>query len=302
MANPMIPPANTTMDLKALFRRVFVVVALLITIVSVAITFILPETYASTARIKVVADETPVDGTTNGDMQFLVRTFGMIQSERVLGQVIDRLNLSVEWGVIYFAGQTLKPEEALDILKGRLRVVPVGGPGLIAITFYDEDPKEAARIANAVAESYRDYRTHKESEPLTQVMAALGQKYAGETTAIELQQVQLEALRKRFGIGTNDVKRSEQSQPYWQKKSGFQRMLAAHQTTADELAATKAELAAPKPALVQIVDRAVPGRGPVRPNKILYISFGALGGIFLGLVLGGAAVTVARRGAGPIRR
>ena len=67
-------------------------------------------------------------------------------------------------------------------------------------------------------------------------------------------------------------------------------------------AADQAELAAPKPALVQIVDRAVPGHTPVRPNKTLYISFGALGGIFLGLVLGGAAVTVARRGAGPIRR
>jgi uncharacterized protein involved in exopolysaccharide biosynthesis len=302
MANPTTPYANTTTESKALFRRVFVVVALLITIVSVAITFILPETYASTARIKVATDQSLADGTANGDVPYLAKLFGSIQSEAVLGPMMDKLDLKSTWSQKYFNGKTVETQDGLAILKGRLSLVPVGGPAFIEITFYDDDPNEAARIANAVADSYRDYRVQQENAPMVQAMAVLGQKNAGETTAIESQQVQLEALRKRFGIGTNDVKRSEQSQPYWQKKSDFQRMLAAHQTTADELAADQAELAAPKPALVQIVDRAVPGHTPVRPNKTLYISFGALGGIFLGLVLGGAAVTVARRGAGPIRR
>ena len=302
MANPMIPQPKVTSAAEGLFKSVFVVVFLLITIVSTAITFILPETYASTACIKVATDQSLADGTANGDVSYLAKLFGIIQSEAVLGPMMDQLDLKSTWSQKYFNGKTVETQEALAILKGRLSLVPVGGPAFIDITFYDDDPKEAARIANAVADSYRDYRLQQENGPLTQALAALGQKYVGETTAIESQRAQAEVLRIRFGIGTNEVKRSEQSQPYWQKKSDLQRMLAAHQTTADELVVDQAELAAPKPTQVQIVERAMPGHTPVRPNKTLYISFGALGGVFLGLVLGGAAVAVARRSAGGIGR
>ena len=48
----------------------------------------------------------------------------------------------------------------------------------------------------------------------------------------------------------------------------------------------------PKPVLVQITDRAEPGRAPVKPNKTLNIFFGAVAGGFLGLLAGAASALV----------
>jgi capsular polysaccharide biosynthesis protein len=76
----------------------------------------------------------------------------------ILGPVIDQLNLNAEWGRKYFAGETLPTAQTLAILKQRLMLAPVRNTKLIAITVFSDDRNEAAKIANAVAESYRDYR------------------------------------------------------------------------------------------------------------------------------------------------
>ena len=44
----------------------------------------------------------------------------------------------------------------------------------------------------------------------------------------------------------------------------------------------------PKPALVQIIDTAEPGRAPVRPNKPLNLVLGAFAGIFVATAAGAA--------------
>ena len=158
MPDQTILPSSPRPMLSPVFFRAFTVVFLVVLIVSVAITFILPESYASTCRIKV---EPVVNSGTNGvayDPYFIQTEFEIIQSQIVLDAVIAKLNLNVEWGKKYFNGQTLKSAEALPILKGRLSLAPVRGTKLIAITVYSDDRNEAAQIANAIAESYRDYR------------------------------------------------------------------------------------------------------------------------------------------------
>ncbi len=179
---------------------IFITVFLITVIIATAITFILPESYASTCRIKV---EQNLNQSTNGtayDPYFIQTEFEVMQSQVVLEPVITKLNLNVEWGKKYFNGETLKTTEAMEILKGRLSLAPVRGTKLIAITVYSDDRNEAARIANAVAEAYQQY-----------------------------------AVGKNYPAGA-----------------------------------------------VQIVDRAEPGKFPVKPNKPLNIVLGAVGGIVLG--------------------
>lgn len=145
----------------AALAPVFVTVFLITMIIATAITFILPESYASTARIKV--EKEAIAGT-NGmayDPYFIQTEFEVIQSQVVLEPVIAKLNLNVEWGKKYFNGETLKTSEAVEILKGRLSLAPVRGTKLIAITVYSDDRNEAAIIANAVAESYQEYALAK---------------------------------------------------------------------------------------------------------------------------------------------
>jgi uncharacterized protein involved in exopolysaccharide biosynthesis len=139
----------------------FITVFLMVMIISTAITFILPERFASTARIKVEPDASPTQPATGEfhfDPYFIQTTFEIIQSPAVLDPAIDKLNLNVAWGRKYFAGQTLKSSQTLEILKQRLQLAPVGNTDLVAITVYSDDRNEAAQIANAVAEAYRDFR------------------------------------------------------------------------------------------------------------------------------------------------
>jgi competence protein ComGC len=51
----------------------------------------------------------------------------------------------------------LKSAESVEILKTRLGLVPVRNTSLISITGYSESATECAALANAVAESFRDY-------------------------------------------------------------------------------------------------------------------------------------------------
>jgi capsular polysaccharide biosynthesis protein len=126
-----------------IFTRVFMAVFLLICITSTIVTFILPEAYASTARVSVDADK-------SGECK-------VIQSEAVLWQVIDKLDLNAVWGRKYNGGNILNATNVFQLLKNRMAVLPERNTSLIDITVFSEDKNEAAQIANAIADSYRNH-------------------------------------------------------------------------------------------------------------------------------------------------
>lgn len=148
----------------AVFMAAFVTVFLITTILATAVTFVLPETYASTCRIKMEPDASATSMNSNAavyDPYFIQTEFEVMQSELVLSNVIATLNLNVQWGKKYFAGETLKSAETMKILRGRLWLRPVKNTKLISITVFSDDKNEAALIANALAESYRTFRMTK---------------------------------------------------------------------------------------------------------------------------------------------
>jgi capsular polysaccharide biosynthesis protein len=189
---------------RRVFIAVFAAVFLLVVAASTLITFIMPDSYSGTARIMLGWS---VDDSA-GQAEFVA-----IQSDAVLGKAIDALDLNQAWGKKYNGGSPLKTSETLRLLKGRIefrsvrvtRIRPVRvtrNTGLIEIHAFSDNASEAAELANAVAQSYREYRS-----------------------------------------GT---------------------------TPAD------------------IVDMAVPGLRPVRPNKPRNIALGIIGGMFLALVAAAA--------------
>lgn len=138
------------------FIVVFLVVTISVSIIATVVTFILPESYASTARIRVTPDR-PSDTVQVSDT-FIATTCETIKSAVVLNSVVEKLNLNESWGKKYFNGERLKTAESLEILKPRLEVAPVRNTMLISITVYSDDKMEAAQIANEIADSYRNYR------------------------------------------------------------------------------------------------------------------------------------------------
>jgi uncharacterized protein involved in exopolysaccharide biosynthesis len=158
----------------ATFIGVFITVFLLVFITDTAITFILPESFASTARIKVEPDMPAGNRQTAADdPDFIHTTCELIQSEMILKPVIEKLGLNDTWGKKYFNGEPLKPGEAMAILKQRLQLTPVKNTTLIAITAYSDDRNEAAQIANAVAGSYKVYRQNVHLDSAGQNLAVL---------------------------------------------------------------------------------------------------------------------------------
>jgi polysaccharide biosynthesis transport protein len=128
---------------------------LMLTVISATlITFILPEAYMSKARIALrssAAAQLPPAA---------IRTeCEVIRSEAVLGQTVEALDLNQQWGQRYGNGERLRTIESVQLLRARSEARPVSGTALIEIATYSERPDEAANLANAIAEAYRQYAT-----------------------------------------------------------------------------------------------------------------------------------------------
>jgi len=182
---------------KAIIITVFLITA----IIATAVTFILPESYASTCRIKVendipdmMASQAPYDP------YFIQTTFEIMQSSLVLSNVVSTLNLNVEWGKKYFNGETLKTTETMEILKERMALAPVRNTKLISITVYSDDAKEAALLANTIADAYKNYRLDTRKQVTQKGLEVLEGQFLSESNSIQAGQEQIEKLRRDLGI------------------------------------------------------------------------------------------------------
>ena len=271
------------------FFTVFTVVFLLVLMTSVVVTFIIPESYASTARIKVENDQP----TTGYDPYFIQTQFEIMQSQVVLDPVIDKLNLNVEWGKKYNNGETLKTTETMEILKQRMRLAPVRNTTLVSIMVYSDDKKEAAQIANAVAESYRDYRIKFRVEAKAKAGEPMQKQYQQEGERIQQVRADMDSLRQQFKIGSEvSANPSPEEKLYWEKKMNLEQLLASHRLLNAKIVIDTIDAQIPQTSMVQVIDRAEPGNAPVKPNKTLNITFGIFAGIILASVAGGVAVLI----------
>ena len=82
----------------------------------------------------------------------------MIQSQTVLKRVVENLDLQTRWSQRYANGEKLTADRALALLKEHLELRPVRNTSLIDINVFDELPREAAELANAIADSYQQFR------------------------------------------------------------------------------------------------------------------------------------------------
>ena len=267
-----------------IFFRVFAVVFLVVVITSVAVTFILPETYASSATMKVETDQ-PADKNQNYDPYFIQTQFEIIRSDLVLSNVIAALKLNEQWGKKYFAGETLKTSQTMEILKDRLGLAPVRNTKLMSVTVFSDDRLEAAQIANAITASYRDYRTHILAQTKAKELDRLQQQYKGEDEQIQKSQAGLETSRQDSSLSRSILKSKEQE---------LSQLVEPHKLLYAKLQTAKMEVILPATTLVQIIDPAEPGKAPVKPNKTVNVVLGAFFGLLLAGALGGVAFFISK--------
>ncbi len=196
-------------------RKAIIITVFLITFtIATVVTFILPESYSSTARIKIEPDTiSDIQGVSGGaadstyapyDPYFIQTAFEIIQDQVVLSKVIAKLDLNTEWGKRYNDGVPLQTPITMKMLERRLALDPVRNTKLIEITVYDEDKNMAANIANAIVDSYRDYRSSLRSEQTVRGIKALQDQYQEDEAKIDAAQQKVDQLRSDLHVNDYD--------------------------------------------------------------------------------------------------
>ena len=265
---------------KLMFRKLSIGVrspsAVLITFSAVAIfvflavfgtvaivTFLLPEAYASKARIKVdqsINNPAGPSGQSTIAVQpgpdLLPTEVAILQSDLILDPVIERLDLSEKWRKKYNMGGKLKTSEIRNLLKRMIEVRPARNTSLIDITVYSDDKSEAAQIANTVVEVYRAYRekfrqdlTLRAIHDVKEEKELLGRKVDPKESEILVADV-VNRLSQLSQVSPSDMTR------------------------------------------VVIIELAEPGFRPVRPNIPLNLFVGGLSAFLVALLLGGVSALI----------
>src|ERR1043166_6336663 len=188
-------------------KTVILAVFLLVVITATLVTFILPESYSSMARIKVERDQSDVsfmsDLRMSGpqyDPYFIQNEFETIKSERVLSNVVATLNLNEEWGKKYNGGIPFKNHESIARIKGMMDLQPERNTSFIDIKVYSENRDEAARLANEGANAYRKYRWETRKSLSLGGIEALEERMKDQETKVHAAQTNVDRLREDLGI------------------------------------------------------------------------------------------------------
>jgi capsular exopolysaccharide synthesis family protein len=193
-------------------KTVILAVFLLVVITTTIVTFIMSESYSSTTRIRIehnVADIGPLAdrGYTPGsyDPYFIQTEFEVLKSEVILGKVVEDLKLNEEWGKVYNGGIAFKTTESIERLK-RYMSLALGGrnTSIIEIGYKSDKPKEAADVANAIAQAYRSYRLGQSYEMMSNGIAALKKGWDEQQAQVHEAQTNVDRLRSEYKITESD--------------------------------------------------------------------------------------------------
>ena len=196
-------------------KTVILAVFLLVVLTTTAVTFILPESWSSMVRIAVekdISDINPFGIAQNNpsyDPFFVQTEFEKIRSRKVLYEVIDELNLNQKWGDRDNNNIPLKTSETFDLLYGRIDVRQTRNTSLIEIRVYskakapDDPAKEAADIANKIAQVYKRSRLKLKEEMSKDAIEVLQKELKEQDDKITAQQELVDGLRETNNISDN---------------------------------------------------------------------------------------------------
>lgn len=156
-----------------------------------------------TARIVVEQEHPDVQGVDNGpilsgyDPYFLQTEFETIQSDAVLKKVVEQLNLD--------GGDPAKTAESIQRVKSDLDLRPVRNTKFIEIGALSKNPEEAAKLANAVAEAYRQYRNEEFDELKNHGLKSLQQQLQEQDKKVTQAQMRVDSLAKSLSLSNKEA-------------------------------------------------------------------------------------------------
>jgi uncharacterized protein involved in exopolysaccharide biosynthesis len=165
-----------------------------------------PRAYEAVVKIEIESDVvSDVPGSSSYapyDPYFMETEFKRMEGGVVLSNVVQTLNQDVKWGKQ--EGKQLGVGDAIELLRQRMDIDMDRNTKIVEINVWDKDPDEAAQIANAIAEAYRDYRINQHKQQMGAGIEKLEEAYQAEETNILLMQSNVDQLREKRGVEDTD--------------------------------------------------------------------------------------------------
>jgi len=188
-------------------KTVILAVFLLVAITTTLVTFILPESFASTVRMKVEKDIGDVAGlgadryAGGFDPYWLQTEFETIQSKSILNQVITNANMMLhkKWAEKLHVDE-LPLDLTYSMLKHQIDVRQSRNTSLIEIRVISDDKNEAANIANEIATIYKKTRTSQRLEMSKSGIKSLKTQWADQDKVVTNLQSAADKLRTDLHI------------------------------------------------------------------------------------------------------
>src|SRR6185369_10286846 len=191
-------------------KTVILAVFLLVAITTTLVTFVLPESFASTVRMKVEKDAPDV-GTLSGDRvasgfdpYWVQDQFETIQSKSILYTVITNLNLNKRWAEKLKEETDLRTEMTYLMLKNKIDVRQTRSTSLIEVKVFSDDKNEAAVIANEIAAVYRDHRRDQRHGVKTRGIKVLEQELDKRISEVTNAQARVDDLKTLYHISDEE--------------------------------------------------------------------------------------------------
>jgi len=183
---------------------IIVLTFLLVVITAGITTYFLPRQYQSNVIIEVEQNDQKIrifrDGYEGGmglDPRFATTQFQIIQRKEMLYPVIDNLKLVEKWAE---SSGVRTREEAYFKLRSMIDVREVRNTNLLQISVDSTDPKEAADLANSIANEYQRKRIDEQQKLLNRSLATLEDEVAKQRKKVEETNQQMGRIRIDLGI------------------------------------------------------------------------------------------------------
>jgi len=202
-------------DLFKILRQRFAMIGLIVGLVFVTtmvVTAFLPRWYLATTKVRVEKPESDVklfqaQGNSSYDPYFLQDQLKIMQNEKIIYPVIDKLSLNTRLAAaVGLPGGTLTSDITFKYLLAKmLKIEPQRSSSLIDINVYAQEPALAAEIANEVAKVYSEDRILQATSQQTEGVAQLRKELALQEDAVTRQRDVVEKLRKDLNISGVDL-------------------------------------------------------------------------------------------------
>ncbi len=140
-----------------------------------------------------------VGGTRTGD---LTAHMELLKSQRVLERLVARLAGDPDY--VAAAGISGNPSVPIDSLKESISVRQVTGADIIRVEATAESAREAALVANHLAEAYEEFDRDRARRSLQTVQAFLDEQIAETKASLELSEAELTEFAREIGMALEE--------------------------------------------------------------------------------------------------